>query len=113
MQRRKSALKTKKAVKRFVGLFEESEKCQQSHAVGAITLTRMTLFNLKSRNNLGESFARQKVFDIEREKLGEGTIIVQVELVDNFPVGKKCIQFNIYMEATCELHCFIIMIIKT
>jgi len=47
-----------------VGLFEESEKCHQSHAVGAITLTRMTLFNPKSRNNLNfESFARQKVVD--------------------------------------------------
>ena len=64
MQRIKSAVKTKKAVKRFVGLFEASEKCPQSHAVGAITLTVMTLLNPKSRNNLNfEPHARQKVVD--------------------------------------------------
>ena len=64
MQRRKLALKTKNTVKRFVGLFEESEKCQHSHAVGAITLTVMTLPNPKSRNNLNfEPHARQKVVD--------------------------------------------------
>jgi len=69
MQRRKSALSIKKMVKRFVGLFEESEKCKQSHAVGAITLTRMTLFNPNSRNNLNfESYEMQKVVDTPSER---------------------------------------------
>ena len=64
MQRRKLALKTKNTVKRFVSLFEENKKCQHSHAVGAITLTEMTLIDPKSRNNLNfEPHARQKVVD--------------------------------------------------
>ena len=62
-----------------MGLFEASEKCPQSHAVGAITLTRVTILilNLETTWILNDMEGKSGWYT-EREKLGEGTIIVQV-----------------------------------
>ena len=97
--KKKVSLKNKKTLKQFVGLFQESEKCQQSHA--SVSSWQYSYANdsaTKSKTIWKFNLEQSKNWLIHRAREARRT---QGNRPNNYAVWENCIRFKVYIQAAC------------